>query len=298
MLASLLLAAVALLLAAERHAQRHLRDGARATMAGAEARALRLRGGAALAVFALCALPVLFGFVLPVLWLCRMLWLEAGAHELPLQRFIGWAASSFKLASFAAVAAAGLALALGFALRYSPQRRALRAAARLVSLGYALPGALIAVGILLPLGWLQLHFPQLPWSGWVTGTLFGLMYAYLVRFSAVALQSVDAGFARVPLAIDESARLLGAPRRRIFIELHLPLLRRSALAAALLVFVDVMKELPATLVLRPFGSDTLAVVAYNLARDERLGEAALPSLAIVAVGMLPVLLLSRALRQR
>jgi len=91
--------------------------------------------------------------------------------------------------------------------------------------------------------------------------------------------------------------MLGANRGRVFWQLHLPLLRRSTLAAALLVFVDVMKELPATLVLRPFGSDTLAVVAYNLARDERLGEAALPSLAIVAVGLLPVVLLSRALRQ-
>jgi iron(III) transport system permease protein len=124
------------------------------------------------------------------------------------------------------------------------------------------------------------------------------MYAYLVRFSAVALQSVEAGLARVPRSIDDTARLLGATPQRVFVQLHLPLLRRSALAAALLVFVDVMKELPATLVLRPFGSDTLAVVAYNLARDERLGEAALPSLAIVAVGLLPVVLLSRALRQK
>jgi iron(III) transport system permease protein len=98
------------------------------------------------------------------------------------------------------------------------------------------------------------------------------------------------------MSVDETARMLGAGRSRVLARLHLPLLRRSALAAALLVFVDVMKELPATLVLRPFGSDTLAVVAYNLARDERLAEAALPSLAIVAVGLLPVLLLSRAMR--
>jgi iron(III) transport system permease protein len=167
-----------------------------------------------------------------------------------------------------------------------------------VSLGYAVPGAVVAVGILLPLAWLQQRWPQAAVSVWVTGTIIGVMYAYLVRFSAVALQSVESGLARVPRSIDDTARLLGAPPWRVFMQLHLPLLRRSALAAALLVFVDVMKELPATLVLRPFGSDTLAVVAYNLARDERLGEAALPSLAIVAVGLLPVVLLSRALRQR
>jgi iron(III) transport system permease protein len=102
----------------------------------------------------------------------------------------------------------------------------------------------------------------------------------------------------VPLSVDETARMLGARSWRLFRQLHAPLLRRSALAAALLVFVDVMKELPATLVLRPFGSDTLAVVAFNFARDERLGEAALPSLAIVAVGLIPVMMLSRALRAR
>ncbi len=124
-----------------------------------------------------------------------------------------------------------------------------------------------------------------------------MLYAYLVRFSAVALQSVEAGYARLPASVDETARMLGTPAHRLFFGLHLPLLRRSVLAALLLVFVDVMKELPATLVLRPFDSDTLAVVAYQLARDERLSEAALPSLAIVVVGLLPVVMLSRALRR-
>jgi iron(III) transport system permease protein len=158
------------------------------------------------------------------------------------------------------------------------------------------PGAVIAIGILIPAGWLQSRWPEAGIATLVTGSVFGLLYAYLVRFSAVALQSVEAGYARVPASIDETARMLGSGPLRLFVQLHLPLLQRSALAAALLVFVDVMKELPATLVLRPFGSDTLAVVAYNFARDERLAEAALPSLAIVAVGLIPVVLLSRAMR--
>jgi iron(III) transport system permease protein len=131
----------------------------------------------------------------------------------------------------------------------------------------------------------------------MTGTILGLLYAYLVRFSGVALQSIEAGYARISPTLDETARMLGASRARLFLAVHAPLLLRSGLAAALLVFVDVMKELPATLVLRPFNSDTLAVVAYQLARDERLGEAALPSLAIVAVGLIPVMLLSRAMRR-
>ena len=297
-LAALLLVVVAALLMAERRAQRRLRFASSRTAApSADARPLVLRGAAAATLATLCALPVLFGFVLPVAWLAHMLWQEARLADagLPLARFAQWALSSFKLAAIAALAATALALALAFALR---QKRGLLLppAARVLSLGYAVPGAVIAVGILLPVGWVQARWPGAGAAALVTGTVFGLLYAYLVRFSAVALQSVEAGYARVPLSIDETARLLGSGARRLFTELHLPLLRRSAGAAALLVFVDVMKELPATLVLRPFGSDTLAVVAYNLARDERLAEAALPSLAIVAVGLIPVILLSRALR--
>ncbi len=301
LLASLLLAVVALLLAAERAAQRRLRFATSRSGAShtADARPLVLRGARALVAQGLCGLPVLLGFVLPVAWLGWMLWQEAHNAELglPLARFAQWAWSSFRLAGTAALLAALLALALAFALR-RPRGRLLPAAARVLALGSAVPGAVVAIGILLPLGWLQQRWPQLPWAATVTGTLFGVIYAYLARFSAVALQSIEAGYARVPTSIDESARLLGASPLRLFWRLHAPLLRRSALAAALLVFVDVMKELPATLVLRPFGSDTLAVVAFNFARDERLGEAALPSLAIVLVGLLPVMLLSRALRVR
>ncbi len=304
-LASVLLVLVAVLLALERRARKHLRfssqGGAALASHTAEAQPVPLHGGAALAACVLCALPVLLGFVLPVGWLCTMLWRGAvdSAAGLPLLRFAQWAWASFSLALLAASIATVLALGLGFALRqpHAWPDRLLAASARLLSLGYALPGAVVAIGILVPLAWLQARWPSAGLSTVFTGTVLGVMFAYLVRFSAVALQTVEAGYARVPLALDETSRMLGASRRRLFARLHLPLLRRSALAAGLLVFVDTMKELPATLVLRPFGSDTLAVVAYNLARDERLAEAALPALAIVAVGLLPVLMLSRTLRQ-
>ena len=301
-LASLLLAAVALLLWVERRAQRGLRFTTTRRTAGSEAQPQRLRGGAAVAAWSLCALPVLLGFLLPVGWLLWMLLQEVRYAEfgLPLARFAGWAWASFRLAALAALLAAALALALGFALRpwggARAGRAALAAAAGLLSLGYAVPGTVLAVGVLAPVALLQSAWPDLPAAALVTGTVFGVMAAYLSRFSAVALQSVQAGYARIPINVDETARLLGASRWRMFGRLHLPLLKRSVLAAGLLVFVDVMKELPATLMLRPFGSDTLAVVAYNFARDERLGEAALPSLAIVVVGLIPVLLLSAALR--
>jgi iron(III) transport system permease protein len=301
-LASILLLVVAALLLAERAAQRRMRFvGSKTAAQGSEARPHRLRGGAALAAVALCGLPVLLGFVLPVAWLGHGVWSEwrYGEFGLPWERFWQWSRASFQLAAIAALAATGLALALAFALRRGTRGllgRPLAAAARVLSLGYAVPGAVIALGILLPVAWLQQRWPEAGTTAVITGTVVGLVYAYLVRFSAVALQSVEAGYARVPLSVDETARMLGSGAGRTFWMLHLPLLKRSAGAAALLVFVDVMKELPATLVLRPFGSDTLAVVAYNLARDERLAEAALPSLAIVAVGLLPVIVLSRALR--
>ena len=135
-------------------------------------------------------------------------------------------------------------------------------------------------------------------SSLVTATVLGIVWAYLVRFTAVALQSVQSGYARVPASLDDSARMLGTTGAGLAARVHWPLLRRSTAAAALLVFVDVMKELPATLVLRPFNSDTLAVVTYQLARDERLGEAALPALTLVLVGLVPVIMLSRTLRAR
>jgi iron(III) transport system permease protein len=143
---------------------------------------------------------------------------------------------------------------------------------------------------------MQTKWPQAGIGYWVTATVLGVIWAYVVRFSGVALQSVQSGYAKIPASFDDSARMLGTNGLNLLRRVHLPLLKRSTAAAALLVFVDVMKELPATLVLRPFNMDTLAVVTYQLARDERLGEAALPALALVLVGLLPVLLLSRTLR--
>ena len=217
--------------------------------------------------------------------------------ELPWDRFLGWAGNSVRLGLLSAVLAVALALLLAYALRRLPDVLT-RAVVWLAGLGYAVPGAVIVVGLLLPVGWVQARWPEAGAAYWVTATSLGLVWAYLVRFVAVALQSVQSGYARIPASLDDSARMLGSGGWGLLSRVHWPLLRRSVVAATLLVFVDVMKELPATLVLRPFDSDTLAVVAYQLARDERLGEAALPSLALVLVGLIPVLLLSRTLRGR
>ena len=295
-LATVLLLSVVLLLQLEQRARRRLRfvQGRPSREGSADARPIDLQGPARWAAWAVCALPVLLGFVLPVLILLRAFGLETA--PVPWERFAGWAWNSLRLGGLTALLAVAAALALAFSHR---QRASVwtGGALQVVSLGYAIPGAVVVVGLLLPLGWVQQVWPESQIGGLMTATVLGLVWAYLVRFCAVALQSVQSGYARIAPSLDESARMLGVTGWRLLRTVHAPLLRRTTVAALLLVFVDVMKELPATLVLRPFNSDTLAVVAYQLARDERLGEAALPSLALVLVGLLPVILLSRTLRQ-
>jgi len=295
-LATVLLAVVLLLLQLEQRAERRMRfaQGRVARQGAAESQPVRLGGAAQALAWLVCGLPVLLGFVLPVLILLRAL---LGSEELlPWARFGDWAWNSLRLGAITALLAVGMALWLAFTARRHASLWS-RALAQVVGVGYAIPGAVVVVGLLLPVAWLQQVWPGSSAGAWITATSLGLVWAYMVRFCAVALQSVNSGYARIPPSLDESARMLGVTGWGLLRQVHAPLLQRSTVAAALLVFVDVMKELPVTLVLRPFNSDTLAVVAYQLARDERLGEAALPSLALVLVGLIPVVLLSRTLRQ-
>jgi iron(III) transport system permease protein len=292
-LATMLLMLVAILLALERWTRRGQRFADTRTATLAPPHRAALHGPAAAAAWLICALPILAGFVLPVAVMLQPL--ADDFASLPWGRFLQWSFNSLKLGAISAVLAVAIALVLAASVRRTPGVFT-RGAVQLAMLGYAAPGTVIVVGLLMPVGWLQHAAPGWPASYWVTGTILGVVWAYLVRFVSVALQSVQSGFSRIPASMDDSARMLGARGWRVLRAVHGPLLRRPIAAAALLVFVDVMKELPATLVLRPFNSDTLAVVAYQLARDERLSEAALPSLALVLVGLLPVVLLSRALR--
>jgi iron(III) transport system permease protein len=294
-LATLLLVVVGFLLALETRAQKRLRFGGTRARAGSEAQPVALRGGRRAAAWAVCGLPILLGFVLPVAFMLRPL--AADWSVLPWDRFLQWSWNSLRLGGISAALAVAVAVLLAYRLRRSPGGLT-RGVVQLASLGYAVPGAVLVVGLLLPVGWLQQAWPQSGVGYWMTATVLGIVWAYLVRFVSVALQSVQSGYARIPPTLDDSARMLGTAGPALLARVHWPLLKRSAAAAGLLVFVDVMKELPATLVLRPFDSDTLAVVAYQLARDERLGEAALPSLALVLVGLVPVVLLSRTLRSR
>jgi iron(III) transport system permease protein len=209
--------------------------------------------------------------------------------------------NSFLLAAVAALVTLLVALLLAYGKRLRPTR-AVRTAVAVASLGYAVPGLVIAIGVIVPFAWFDnaLDAAMREWFGVSTGlilsgTVAALLFAYAARFLAVAVHAVDAGLATVKPSMDEAARVLGRRPAGVLARVHLPILRGSLLTALLLVFVDVLKELPATLVLRPFNFNTLAVRAFELASDEFLAESSLAALAIVAVGVLPVILLSRVI---
>jgi iron(III) transport system permease protein len=299
-LATLLLAFVAVLLFIERAARHRVRFAD--TRAAPIART-PLYGAKALAAGFACALPVVAGFALPVLLLLRLAVDDAdvaaaatnAAGLLPL----AW--NSLSLALLTAAVAVALGLLLAFASRRSTSF-VTRAATRAVGLGYAIPGTVIAVGVLTPVTLLDQQLADFASALLgrevgllLTGGVAVLVYGYLIRFLAISLQTCEAGFANITPSIDQAARSLGASSGEVVRKVHLPLMRSSLITAGLLVFVDVMKELPATLVMRPFNFDTLAVRTYTLAKDERLAEASWAALAIVLVGLIPIVFASRAI---
>jgi iron(III) transport system permease protein len=258
-----------------------------------------LRGARAFAACAACAIPLLIGFVIPCGILIKLGLSDDLSSTAWGARFAAIATNSFLLATVTALIAVGVALALAYAARRAKSSFH-TAINRLIMLGYAVPGAIIAVGVIIPVvaldHWLVDSINRLFGSNLgliLSGSVGLLIYAYLIRFLAVALQGIEAGLTKVTPHMDDAARSLGATEGEVLRNVHVPLLRASLITAGLLVFVDVMKELPATLVLRPFNFDTLAVHVYVLAKDERLVEAAWPALAIVLVGLVPVVMASR-----
>ncbi|MGB8433566.1 MAG: iron ABC transporter permease [Burkholderiales bacterium] len=256
-----------------------------------------LRGWHAALAFVLCAAPVVFGFLLPGGVLLHLAVTDPDARIGA--RLYSLIANSAMLSGVTAGVAVLVAVLLAYAGRLS-KSGTVQGANRLAALGYAMPGAVLAVGILVPLGKLDNVIADWVFQQWgirtgllLTGTGFALVYACLVRYLAVAFQTTEAGLARVTPAMDDAARSLGLSPGATLARVHVPMVWGSLLTAALLVFVDVMKELPMTFAMRPFNFDTLAVEAYNLTKDERLAEAAVPSLVIVAIGLMPLIVLSR-----
>ena len=261
----------------------------------------RLTGWRAASAVVFCAAPILFGFALPAGALIWWTWLSAA--EVVNADYIRLVLTSVILAGSAALLTVLIALFLAYAARRTASR-AVRGLTRVAAIGYAVPGAVLAVGIVIPFAALDeaINAFSAGAFGWspgllFSGTVFALLFAYAVRFLAISYGAIDGGLTRITGHMDDAGRTLGASAMGVVRLVHAPLLRPSIAAAGLLIFVDVLKELPATLLLRPFGIDTLALRTYEYATDEQLVEAAPSALAIVLAGILPVVLLSRAMRR-
>ena len=251
--------------------------------------------------FLACALPILLGFVVPVFILLRLHILDGdplfGTH------FLSLTGNSVLLAAAGAILVTGLGAVIATLLRGRPSQ-ALKTLIRIATLGYAVPGTVVAVGVLIISGVLDRTRVagvqtalSLPGALVFSGTLVTILFAYVVRFAAIGLTGMEAGFAKISPHIDDAARMLGCSGMALSWRIHRPMLIRSLLATFVVLFADILKELPATLILRPFNFDTLAVRAYQLASDERLAEASSSALVIVLVGLLPVFLMIRLTRR-
>ncbi len=243
-----------------------------------------------------CLLPVTLGFIIPAVYLLQLTLnnLESAFDD----GFWDLARHSFTLAMITAIAAMIISLFMAYGKRLKPNW-SMKTAVRISAMGYAIPGSVIAVGILIPVAgldniidsWMRATF-NVSTSLLLSGTIFSLIFAYLVRFLAVSFGSVESSLNKISPSLDDASRSLGYGSTSTLWKIHTPLMSGGLLTAAMLVFVDVMKELPATLVIRPFNFDTLGIRVYQYASDERLAEAAAPALAIILVGIIPVIFLS------
>jgi len=297
-LSALLLSFVFALILLERWSRRHARYH-HTSQREQSIRRMKLSGWRASLAFGFCLIPLGFGFLLPA---AQLGWWTLTVAE------TGWnadfatlALNSLGLAASAAVLALLLALLLGYGRRLHPTPL-VKASVRVAGMGYAVPGTVIAVGVLIPFAWIDNGIDAWMRASFgistgllLSGTLTALVFAYMVRFLAVALQTVESGLGKIRPFMDEAGRSMGYRPGEVLRRIHIPMLRGSLLTALLLVFVDVLKELPATLILRPFNFNTLAVRAYELAADERLADSGPAALTIVAAGLLPVILLSRSI---
>jgi len=253
---------------------------------------VRLRGLAALAA-AILPLALVGLVVLAPLAQLGAWSLESIREGLLAPEFATAARNSVLLAGMSAILVPVLALLLAYGVRASRSGGA-AVAARTATIGYGLPGSVVAVAVIVPLGWLERRIDGVAGTGLLlTGTVIGLFYAYVVRFLALAWSAIEASLMRIPRQLDDAARGLGADRLDVLARVHVPLLRTGLVTATLLVFVEVMKELPATLLLRPLGGDTLAIAVWQATTESLFKTAALPALLIVLVGLLPVALMIR-----
>jgi len=259
----------------------------------------RLTGFKATLAFMICLFPVAFGFLLPAGQLSS--WAILTYQDMVDESFLRLTINTVLLGLSAAFLSVMLALFLAYGKRMLATR-AVNMSIRVAAIGYAIPGTVVAVGIIIPFAWLDNSIDDFMRTQFdistgllLSGSLFAVMFAYMVRFLAVSLQTVESGLGKIKPSMDDAARSLGYKPREALFKIHMPLMKGSLLTALLIVFVDVMKELPATLILRPFNFNTLAVRAFELASDERLADSSTAALMIVVVGLLPVIYLSKSI---
>jgi iron(III) transport system permease protein len=259
----------------------------------------QLDGWRKLLAMVCCALPVVLGFLIPGSVL--VVYTVTSWHASWTPEFRAFAVNSILLSSTAALATLILASVLAYGHRLR-RHVATQLAHRLASIGYAVPGAVLAIGIIIPLAkfdnaidaFMRQHF-EVSTGLILSGSVFALLFAYVVRFIAISLGAIESSLEKIAPDMDMAARTLGRKPGMIFLLLHLPLIRGGALTAGLIVFVDCMKELPTTLILRPFNFETLATQVYQFASDELIEQAALGALSIVLCGLIPVMLLVRTI---
>ncbi|TBW59102.1 iron ABC transporter permease [Marinobacter halodurans] len=297
-IASIMLAFVLILVTLERYSRRRQQQYAARDMRDPLQRFALSRPRQAACLVA-CSFPLLLGFVVPAAVLgyyAVEYFAESWTDD-----FLENAVNSLFLSGTAALSTLLIGLLLAYSRRLH-DTAGMRVLMRLSSLGYAMPGAVLAVGVIVPLAafdnWLDLRMER--WLGWNTGlllsgTAFAIVFAYTVRFLAVSAGSLESALQKITPSMDMAARSLGMPAGKTLLRVHLPMLKGTLLTAALVVFVDCMKELPATLILRPFNFETLATYVYQYASDEMLRQSGLPALVIVVAGIIPVVLMSRSI---
>ena len=298
-LAGFLLIFILFLILLERWSRSKIRIDSRSTGRYKRLKIFELSGWKAWSSTLFCFLPVFIGFLLPTAILFDMMLsnLDVALDS----RFITFSLNTIIVAVIAGLTALTLAILMAYGVRLNPSW-ATKTATRIGSLGYAIPGSVIAVGILIPFGWTDNMLDSWLRSTFgissgllLSGTIFALIFAYVVRFLAVAFNTVEASLAKITPSMDEASEGLGYSFAKTLKKIHIPMMSGSLFTAIMLVIVDVIKELPATLIVRPFNFDTLAVQVYRLASDERLAESSGAALAIILVGLIPVFILSKSI---
>ena len=253
---------------------------------------VKLSGVKSFGAFLACFIPLFVGFILPITEL--IFWSFVNESTFFNQKFLQTSFNTISLAIFAGLITAFLALIINFSIRLKPGV-IIKKLNSLLSIGYAVPGLILAVGMVQLLIYIDSNFLDSTDIA-LTGSLFGLLVAYMIKTYALANSSIESGYEGINSYIDESSKLLGTTGWSMLRRVHVPLMKTSFLTAALLVMSEVVKELPATLILRPFNFETLAVSTYIYAAEERMIQAASPAIAIVLIGLIPIVFLSKMIR--